>query len=220
MIVGSLAIGAAHASNFHLPLGLGTQTQGSHCVGRYTGLWSIAQNDKVEKRTLFLPHRDKELDVHYLGSNPFALEALMAGLESLDASYEGETQLYKYNQLLLSLRTRFPEEDDLFSVTLNTASNHSSLSFLSQGEPIELIGVLDPQLESAYLVWGSGLEGTNLVTLTRQAYPLKYLVYRFPTILNRSVFVPTQAICAHWWKYMKGENPLFAFNALELKLFK
>ena len=220
MISGFVTIGAVHSSPFSLPPE-GKLVEGNHCIGRYTGSWALQFDEaSVETRQILLPHRDKQVTALWDSDSLPQVDYLTSRLETLDAAYEGETQLFKYNELLRDLVASWGPTTSPVAGVLNTVSTHSSFSLLSVSQPMDLVGVFDPQLGSAYLAWSTCPPGFDLAASIRRTYPLKYLFYRFPKVCNRAIFIPTQAICAHWWKYMKGENPLFAFNALELKLFK
>ena len=220
MITASLTIGAQHSSVL-VPPGEGDLSSGHHCTGRYTGVWSLLRHSPMAEGDLtraHLPHRDKYLDLHWSeDTNDRTRDYLQGRIEGLDGQYEGMTQLQKYREMSQDFTSDY-ELHCGCSLVINTVSTHSAWALLNfGGAPMVLLGAYDPQLKAAYLVWSMG---NDLEERLRDAYPLKYLLYRFPLVANRAVFIPTQAICAHWWRYTKTADPLFAFNALELKLFR
>lgn len=217
MITVSLTVGAQHSSVLVPPGSEGALhlDSGHHCSGRYTGVWSLSATDGPTRA--HIPHRDKYLDLYWSDYTQPYSEYLQHRLEVLDGQYEGLTQLQKYREVLSDYHAQYQLHPDS-SLVINTVSTHSAWSILNSGlTPMVMLGAYDPQLKSSHLVWSTE---PDLEDQIRGAYPLKYLLYRFPPVVNRAIFIPTQAICAHWWRYTKTSDPLFAFNALELKLFR
>jgi hypothetical protein len=179
---------------------------GAHFSGRYRGRYSIRSS--IYEQELPIPSRDKHLTLYSNQEESLPRYAELFG--SLDSSYPGDTWLQK----LAKVRTYSSPDNYL---VVNTEGTHGHFSILANDCPLELIGVHDPQLKTTHLLLADGADAANYV---RSVYPLRFFLYRFPPIVNRVVFLQTQTVSSHWWRYIKGGDLLFAFNALEMKLFR
>lgn len=178
---------------------------GAHFSGRYRGRYAI-RSDGPEAE-LPIPSRDKHLTLYSNQDSMLSYYASVFG--SLDSMYPGDTWLQKLDRVR-------SDEPGHYAV-VNTEGTHGHFSILSSDYPLELLGVHDPQLKTTHLMLTDSNTAANYV---RSVYPLRFFLYRFPPIVNRAVFIQTQTVSSHWWRYIKGDDLLFAFNALEMKLFR
>lgn len=157
--------------------------------------------------TLDIPSRDKSVTL-WSASNQ-GLDSLSRGLAHIDSSQSGSS----YTDKLSALR----HADAAFILNVNK-DTHGSFALISGNDQIHLHGLYDTQLKSSYLVWSLSPARVDAI---RQLDPLRFLVYRFPTLdRGRVVFVQAEAVCSKWWRWMKShQSQLHCFNALEYKLY-
>lgn len=203
---GSLTLSAQQSPNFSVAC-LGEIKQGEHCSGRYSGKYELGVED-ANYAEVSIPSRDKHTDIWAMGSTG-ALSVFADKLATLDSNCVALTWRQKLADVQRTL-------DPAHAFVLDTTSTHSTFALVAGDIEMHLVGVHDPVLKTSHLVWST----QPVDRLLRQQYPLRLLYYRFPVISNSVVFIPTQIVCAHWWRYCKHSELLFAFNALEAKLFR
>lgn len=204
---GALTLGAQQAPAFTVAF-LGSTLSGEHCAGRYNGRYELGVSASL-RTEVAIPSRDKHIDVWSEGSS-VARDFFTRQLAQLDSQYPGATWRTK----LLEVQAG---ADPDHVIVLNTTSTHSTFSLIAGTRPLYVLGVYDPNLKTSHLVWSS----IPIERQLRQHFPLSFYYYRFPVLVGGVVFIPTQVVCSHWYRYCKSSNDLlFAFNALEVKLFR
>lgn len=205
---GNLTLEASQAPQLSLRGVLPVTKNGAHTQSRYSGHYELATSTSAE-RAVLLPSRGKEVQIYLEGQENTA-DYWHDVMETIDSSPVGDTWLQKVEHY------RKACADAAGALMVNVTSAHGNITLISHTSPIYMAAVFDQQLNTVNLVWGM----TDVVSLLRSAFPMRYCFYRFPEIVNTSVFIPVQIVCAHWWRYRKSADVLFALNALELKLFK
>lgn len=169
---------------------------GNHVGSKNRGYF-VSESD-FACQTLNIPSRDKQVLIWY------SMERLIFSdlIEKID-SEPGPNYRAKLLAILEIL-------DPAFQGVINNASTstHGSLALLN---PEGCYGLHDNYSSTSYFMWGSENDLRSILI----ANPLRYLVYRFPTM--PIVFLPGEIICSKWWKWSKL-NLLHAFNALEMRL--
>jgi len=210
---GSLVLCAQQAPSFSLAPVCPNLVRGDHYIGRYIGGYEL-DVEGLNHQEVSIPSRDKHLDLYLSSSADDSIKSLEAHypnrLATLDSEYVGESWLSKLERI----RRR---EGVPHALLVASTSKHGSFSLISHGDPIYVWGVVDPQLDSLHLVWSTD---ADLIHKLRAAFPLQLYFYRFPVVQDRAVFIPVQIACANMYQYCKNNNTLFAFNALELKIFR
>ena len=205
-MLGSVLLGSAHAPNFSLSR-MAQVESGSHSSGRYCGDFEYAIPGDYHHSPMFIPSRDKHIELFC--SSKQALDYYLDVFNTIDSNYPGLSWQAKLEQI------RYHEPHVLL---LSTHGTHGTFSILTTDVPITFVGVYHPRLKSFHLVWSTTED--DLVSVLRQQYQLEYVFFRFPTVVNNSVFLPIQPLSAHWWRYNKNNDPLFAMNVMESKIFK
>ena len=214
MITALVCIASNQPQSFVIPTQGSHYYAGRHSNGRSAGGYVLTFEDAHAEK-LLLPSRNKVMDVvsDVDGANH---DSIYAQLRTLDADYTGETQTSKYKHVMESV-----SGEGLTFINTEDGT-HGSFGILAYGVPMFIIGIHDPSTLATHLIF-STLEYDQITESIQQAYPNRYLVYRFRLLHNRALFVHTEALLSRWWKHMKPRNgvssPLFAFNALERNLF-
>lgn len=207
MLIGSLVLSSNSPPNPHL--GLGDGEHGQHVPGRQNGVWWLKHTDMVED-DLYLPHRDKHTRVLTRAEDPQFRTKLLDQLSTVDAKWGSLTQSQKYYKVQDAIGGRN------FVAAVNTAGDHGSWAFFTNGVPLHFYGVWDGI--SVQLVWADMDIGAEL----RSASSPRLWLYRLPVIHHRPLFIKTQAVCSKWWKWISADHRgdyFRSFNALELFLF-
>ncbi|QRE00078.1 hypothetical protein [Burkholderia phage BCSR5] len=188
---------------------------GAHFQSRFTGFWYTYSTYEAE--VMSLPQRDKLLRIDYMTEEPL-YKSLSQKLSQIDSQYEGSRHLNKLHRLQEELDA---EDCTNYAVMINNASSHGYFAFLSRQIPIYLYGMVSTVNGSVQLLWSTE---DDVVDRVRSLHPLRYVFFRFPPIIDRPVFLPTQAVCSHWWRWTSSFQSelsmLRAFNALDVRLFK
>lgn len=166
------------------------------------GLWEIQAD--CASQVFHLPARDKSVEVYTKSST------LLEPLKSLD-SMEGPNYRSKLRDVLSQL-------DHLDNATIlnHNTSTHSSIALIANAG-LYLYGVYDTHLDQSHLLWCTDPAVRRALSA---AAPLRYLVYRFPVLVEDCLFIQIETICAKWWRWTANERPdLQAFTALERRLF-
>lgn len=184
---------------------------GQHIPSRYNGFWWLQHAD-LQQHTVYVPSRDKRVNITYGSHDQDFREDLEQSLMTLDSEYEGLNQLSKYKRVydkLLGVR-RQP-----FVAVLNNEGTHGSWGFLTYQVPLYFYGVDDGDM--VQLLWST----EDLAVKIRHANPIRYKLYRMPVLVDGPMFISTQAACSKWWRWSQqfvGDR-LRQFNALEVMLF-
>ncbi len=205
-------------------LGADVLDSGTHTQSRFRGAYAInILGDGYSKDTIVMPQRDRHITIHTAAVQPALVESLLRPLlEEIDVRYETGRQLYRLQQVLyaitgdLTLPAALP-----FTSVINVEGHHSSLSFLTNHVEVFVFGVYDSVNTSTRLVFTTDYQYLDIV---RASNPTRYVFYRFPTLVNRPLFVYGQSVCSKWLGWIKGfsgkDATMKAFNALENFLFK
>lgn len=199
---------------FALNLTVPHNRTGIHIVDRNKGSWHEATTAKPID--IYLPQRFKRMVVSCIGEH----DALVRGLEELDSLWPGCRQLYKLGQLQAQL-------PDLTAV-VNIASVESevepvsgSFYLFAGSRPLYVNLIFDADDQSVRLTWSTFDLKSTLVAHKYQ----RYILFPFPLLMNRSLFIHSQNICARWWNLRRKFpsdylNVLRSANALEQILYK
>lgn len=202
-MLASITLGAQQAPVFSINH-ISPSISGEHWSGRYSGKYELSCPENTAYDEVHIPSRDKHLEIFQEGI--FYDYASM--LSTLDSSFTGDTWYSKLE------RIRANESN---TAIVNTKGTHGSLSILTTDIDVLVLGLYDPQLRTSHLLLSTV---KDIEYKIRQLFPLRFYFYRFPVLSNNSLFIPTQSICSHWFRYCKSNDYLFAFNALEQKLFR
>lgn len=189
--------GGKHPST--LP-GFDQTESGNHLGSRDRGQWCI---DTILRRsTLNIPARDKLVQVWANDEGDFA-----RSVSTIDSWLDYAPYKMKLNRL----REQLPE--DFLGVINNfNTDTHGSLALVSN-QGLNLYGLLDTDSQSCYLVWSTD---PLFIGRVLEATPLRFLLYRMP--MTNVVFIPSEALCSKWWRWLKTSTSLQAFNALERRI--
>lgn len=205
-------------------LGADALDSGTHTQSKFRGSYAInVVGDGYSKDTIVMPQRDRHMTIHTAAAQPSEVEIrLRPLLEEIDVRYETGRQLYRLQQVLyavvsdLTIRSSLP-----FTSVINSEGYHSSLSFLTSFVEVYVFGVYDTINTSTRLIFSTDPKYLEIV---RASNPTRFVFYRFPTIVNRPLFVYGQSVCSKWLGWIKGfsgqDATMKAFNALENFLFK
>lgn len=176
-------------------------------VGPHRGRWALKTN--LFHQAISIPARDKRMGL--LSSDDHA--TFLASMEQLDSQWPDQPYREKLRQVVSQLSGPFVGVVNNFST-----STHHSFALLSRAMPITLIGLFDSQLRSTYLVWSTD---PNQIEQLLQLYPMRFLVYRFPLVVDDALFFPIERLCSRWWRWIQRSDfaALQPFNALERHLF-
>lgn len=141
-------------------------------------------------------------------------------LPNLESEYEATRQLYKFHRYMQDIK----ELDPLgypYVAHMVSQGDQNHLGILAQGQSLLMFGVYDTIGGSVQLVWTTD---AHLMEDVRAADPNRYVFYRFPTLIDRPLFLFSPALVSKWINWVKKfQGPdcvLRAFNALELYLYK
>lgn len=99
--------------------------------------------------------------------------------------------------------------------------NESGISLLSHKKALYLVGIYDTVVGSVRLAWSTD---HDFVSKVKAPEPARYLIYRYPTISSKSVFIHAGNVASKWYVWSKAftgtDGVLRAFNVLENFLFK
>lgn len=180
--------------------------KGNHVGSRNRGQWLLDYD--LTEHSLHIPSRDKRL--HLLSNVDNG--AFYTSMETLDSSY-GDVN---YRAKLQTIQSKL---DGAFVGVVNnvSTSTHGSLAIITNETRLHFYGLHDTQLETSYLMWTTD---DSLLNKVLDDTPLRYLLYRMPSVCWTSVFLPGEVICSRWWRLLKNHSShLYAYNALERKLF-
>ena len=181
---------------------------GNHIGARSRGSWVIDTN--FISHTINLPSRDKQVQV-LVSEKRF--EALFVELlSSIDSNYVNQNYRTKLTNIQTELDSEF-----IGIVNNNNIDSHGSMGIVTNTNPFYMTGLHDTRFGSSYVLWSTD---ENFVHKILQSDPLRYLIYRFPTLVNSSLFFQSEAVCSKWYRWLKThDSVLHAFNALERRLF-
>jgi len=219
---GAIVVAAMNPIKEVLPQLQGSLT-GTHSDAKHRGRWYQHTVD-AQTKELAMPTRDKYLHISSIGLQAWTVaEGFARGLEDLDSQYEDTRFLFKLNKLMAVVHQRVLENSAVvgpYVAVVNNTGMHGSFSLFSHERPLYVYGIYDAVNTSVQLVWTTSetfvreLRATNLT---------RYLIYRFPDVLDRPLFINTQVICRRWHDWMKsfkgGDANLRAFNVLETALY-
>lgn len=200
MISGYLCLGGGQEELFAAY----TQYNGEP-VGPHRGRW--AMNTDLASTILSIPARDKQVQLLYRNS----IEKFSAGVACIDNEDSDLPYRKKLQRLLITLDSNF-----LGVVNNKTLSSHRSLALLTNSSPLTVVGLHDTQLRSAYVFWSSDPQDVQNIL---NEYPMRFLIYRFPSLVFDVLFFPVESICSRWYRWSNKHDVLHAFNALERRLF-
>jgi hypothetical protein len=190
--------------------------EGQHVNSRHNG--SYREYFDVEPIEVLVPQRYKRMTV--LATDNVRHD-LSDALSTLDSQHEGSRQLYKLSSLMKGLGGSW---HSVVNVT-NTGANGEALSgafyLLASGEPIHVSLVFDSISGSVQLVWST----FDFKSQLREQGARNYSFISFPTLRNRPLFVPSQALCSKWWRMLQSfdgqrYSTVKAANAVEVMLYK
>lgn len=153
---------------------------------------------------LNIPARDKQVTLWAASDE---IEEFAIKMEFIDSS-DGHN--YKSKLLAMQDTLHFNFRGMVNNVNVST---HGSLALIGD---FNYVGVVDQHTQSVYIAWSdtpfqaTGYFGSDCDDANR------YLVYRLPKM--PVVFLPSENICAKWYKWQGSRNMLLAFNALERRL--
>lgn len=175
-------------------------------VGPQRGRWKM--NTDLKSTTLSIPSRDKQVQLFY-SADVATFGANMATIDSAD----GKNYKDKLRQVLNQLSPEF-----VGAVNNVNMAAHRSLAILTRQPEVHFYGLYDVQQRGAYLFWTTD---PLIVQQVMDQNPLRFLLYRFPVLVEDVVFLPQERICALWWTWIKRSefSALQPFNALERRLF-
>lgn len=174
-------------------------------------------------KEVHLPQRSKSYQLYAIGEQQWCstvVDYLAGELPKMESQHEQARQLFKLNEYMKDMK-RLPRSQAYVAMLINNG-DHAHVGLLSQWNDLNLIGVYDSVNSSVRLVW---TDDEYFVTDVRNVDPGRYVFYRFPMLVDRPLFLYSQALCSKWSKWMKtfGSGPdavLKAFNSLELFLYK
>lgn len=173
---------------------------GNHIGSRDRGQWCI--DTELRLSTLNIPSRDKQVQVWANDNGEFERDIGVVDSWLDDAPY----------RLKLSrIRERLPD-DFVGAVNNVNTDTHGSLALVSN-QGFHLYGLLDTQSQSCYMVWTLD---PSFIGRVLNSSPLRFLLYRLP--VANVVFIPSEALCSKWWRWLKTSTSLQAFNALERRI--
>jgi hypothetical protein len=198
--------------------------KGFHMENRFRGTYSLLIDGDFEEVEIPLPTRNKYLTVTALSEYEPYTKALTTEcsslLQAIDSMFEGARHLFKMQKMMDDLGTRLISSCP-YLLCINNNSQHSYFTLLSQGVQLYVYGVYDTVNRSVRLVWTSD---EHFITSCRAVEPTRYVFYRYPTLIDRPLFLHTQVLCSKWAEWSKvftgPDGVLKAFNALELFLYK
>ena len=196
MIAGYFCLGGSNNPPFQAEL------SGNHLGSRDRGHWGITSD--LESTTLNIPSRDKQVQVWYPDTDSGVFLYLMS---NLDSSHENKTYREKLDRVADAL-----QKDFIGFINNINVDTHGSLALVSN-QDLHLYGIQDSSNQACYLVWSDELEFIQDIL---NKSPLKYLIYRFP--MTSRFFLPSEAICSKWFRWLKNNSVLHAFNALERRI--
>lgn len=201
MILGYLCLGGGQELEFWPDCRLVGQP-----IGPHRGRWKLEHT--FQSTTLSIPSRDKQVQLLFSCD----LSIFAPKIATIDSS-EGRNYRTKLRVLLPDLGPGF-----VGVVNNLSADNHHSLAILTKTTPVHVYGLYDTNLKSTYLFWS---DDPSRIEAVLQVYPLRFLLYRFPTLVNDVLFLPIERLCSQWWGWMRTSEsgPLLPFNALERRLF-
>lgn len=192
-------------------------SEGTHLAGVGAGGWTTWTHNTFSDDIL-IPARNKEQ--RFTTTNEESKIPLATTLSSLDSQAAGAQYLHKLYLLMVETALLTPKET-AYACAVNNTGGKGTFSLLSNGVPINLYLVFDSEVDSIQLVWST----LDLETHIRNAYGIRYFFYRFPVIIDRPIFIHTQTICAHWWRWSRSfgltvDARLKVANAVEVYLYK
>jgi hypothetical protein len=188
-----------------------------------TVFWTLSTGDHGATDVVALPQRNKYMTIDTVSDSSDLSECVNMELHDklavIDSQFKGGRQLYKVYHMMNEIAAQL--DADFVSV-INNESDHSSFNILSHGFILDVFGIYDVVNKSVQLAWSTDEEFINLC---RAPEPTRYIFYRYPSVLDRPLFIYTQYLCAKWWKWQRnfgGDDAaiLMAFNALEGFLYK
>lgn len=218
LVYGSIVV---HALNTTQPFPqLVGGTEGQHAEGKFRGLWHHRLvGDTHTETEMALTQRNKYLKIATISpaGHLEANDQLTRVLPSLDSRFEdGTRHLYKLNMLMKETYTGRP-----YLAVINDVSRYGSISLLAEAMSLKVLGVYDTVNTSVHLVWTNDRHFENDLRATA---PTRYVLYRFPVLENRPLFIHTQYLCSRWYDWMKAfrntDGILRAFNVVETVLFR
>lgn len=221
LLFGSLILDASTKTPTELRLPFSDYTsrlEGVYPDGRSSGRW--LELYACSTKELLMPSRNKNLLVRC--SSELQLNSLLHDLSTLDSDLIGQIQLYKLNKLIESYADK-PDFVSVVNISSSENSTSSNIGFylLSNGIPIYVCIVYDLHEHSARLTWCT----EDIKPILRKLDLTRYAFYMMPTLLNASLFIPTQFVCSRWYKFGKhlGKTKnasVTMCNALEVMLYK
>jgi hypothetical protein len=216
-ILGSLVLHSERASE--LPF---SETEdlvcrtGQHVNSRFNG--SYIEYYDVEPLEILVPQRYKRMTV--LATDNVKHD-LATALSVLDSQHDGERQLYKLQKLMTTLTGSWHA---VVNVS-NTGSHGEALSgafyLLASNQPLHVALVFNSRSGSVQLVWAT----FDIRKSLNSRRELDYSVIPLPTLYDRPLFIPSQALCSKWWRMHNSFDGqrygvVKAANALEAMLYK
>lgn len=183
------------------------QYSGNHLNSRSRGQWVI--DCDLTPVNMNIPSRDKQVQLFSdVDDNKF-----LDLMSSIDSEYEEKNYRGKLNLVQQQLASAFTG-----IVNNISTSTHGSLALITNDTPIHFFGLHDTGLNYSYLMWCTDYDYHRVIL---ESQPLRFLLYRMPALVNSSIFLPGEVLCARWWRLSKnhGNNTLYGFNALERRLF-
>lgn len=217
-ILGSLTIHADRViTDLAIPSLQGlTRREGQHVNSRHNGSYHEFYN--VEPIEVLVPQRYKRMTV--LATDNVRHD-LSDALSTLDAQHEDARQIHKLSLLMKSLGGSWHSVVNVANTGAGGEALSGAFYLLASNQPIYVSMMFDSITGSVQLVWST----FDLKTELRQVGLLNYSFVSFPTLRNRPLFVPSQALCSKWWRMLQSfdgqrYSTVKAANAVEVMLYK
>ena len=217
-ILGSLTIHADRlVPELIVPGVLGlNRRDGQHVNSRHNG--SFREYFDVEPVEVLVPQRYKRMSV--LASDNVR-EDLSAALSTLDSKYQSSRQLFKLQKMMEQLGGNWHSVVNVSNTGADGEATSGAFYLLASGQPLHVALVFDSNSGSVQLVWST----FDLKAQMREQGGLNYSFISFPTLHDRPLFVPSQALCSKWWRMLQSfeshrYSTVKAANAIEVMLYK
>lgn len=216
-IIGSLVLHSEQTPELPLSELAGlTCRVGQHVNSRFNG--SYREYYDVEPLEILVPQRYKRMTV--LATDNVKHD-LAASLSVLDSQYDGERQLYKLQKLMSTLTGSWHAVVNVSNTGAAGEALSGAFYLLASNQPLHVALIFNSRSGSVQLVWAT----FDVRHALRSRRDLDYSVIALPTLYDRPLFVPSQALCSKWWRMHNSFDGqrygiVKAANALEAMLYK
>lgn len=190
---------------------------GEHVRGRYNGRWF--EYNEVPSSEIYLPQRYKRMML--CTTHEEVRQPLTDALSLLDSQYEDAPQLYKLGRIIYDIPLWHASVVNISSTSTEGEPVSGAFYLLSSQVPMYFGLLFDIERDIVQLVWST----VNFKPYMQSLQLFNYVFYPFTPILDRPIFIKTQAVCSKWWSFTQafGNSKyglLRAANAMELLLYK